>query len=65
MAKFLMEVEFDSQPHSAAADGAFIGRALDEARQAVRSSAKLQGELKVPVAHVPDRQVIGHWQIQL
>jgi hypothetical protein len=65
MAKFLMEVDFDSQPHSAGAYRAFIGKALDDAHQAIRSTAQMAGELKVPVAHVPDPVVIGRWQIEL
>ena len=65
MAKFTLEVDFDSQPHSAGADRAFIGKALDDARQVVRSSAKMHDELKVPVVNVPDPQVIGSWKIDL
>jgi hypothetical protein len=65
MAKFTLEVDFDSQPHSAGADRAFIGRALDDARQAVRSSAKTEGVLRVPKAGVPDPVVIGRWKIDL
>jgi hypothetical protein len=65
MAKFTMEVDFDSQPHSAGADRAFIGRALDDARQAIRSTAQMAGELKTPVVGVPDPVVIGRWKIEL
>jgi hypothetical protein len=65
MAKFTLEVDFDSQPHSAGADRAFIGRALDDARQAIRSAAQMAGDLKVPVAHVPDPVKIGSWKIEL
>ena len=65
MAKFTLEVDFDSQPHSAGADRAFIARALDDCRQTLRSSAQMAGDLKVPVAHVPDPVVIGRWKIDL
>ena len=65
MAKFTLEVDFVSQPHSAGADRAFIARALDEARQAVRSTAQMAGEIKTPVAGVPDPVVIGRWKIEL
>jgi hypothetical protein len=65
MAKFTLEVDFDSQPHSAGADRAFIGKALDDARQAIRSTAQMAGDLRVPLANVPDPVVIGHWRIQL
>ena len=65
MAKFTLEVDFDSQPHSAGADRAFIGRALDEARQVVRSSAKMQDELRVPKVGTPDPVKIGGWKIEL
>jgi hypothetical protein len=65
VAKFTMEVDFDSHPHSAGADRAIIGKALDDARQAIRSTAKMQDEIKVPVAHLPDPQVIGRWKIEL
>jgi hypothetical protein len=64
MAKFTLEVDFDSQPHSAGAERAFIGRALDDARQAIRSTAQMAGDLKVPVAHVPDPVKIGSWKIE-
>jgi hypothetical protein len=63
--KFLLEVDFDSQSHSAGADRAFIGRALDDARQAIRSSAKLQDELRVPKVGTPDPVKIGSWKIEL
>jgi hypothetical protein len=65
MAIFTLEIDFDSQPHSAAADRAVIGRALDEARQAVRSSAQMAGEIKTPVVGVPDPVKIGSWKIEL
>ena len=61
MAKFTLEVDFDS--HSAGADRAFIGRALDDARQAVRSTALFEGDLKTPAAGIPDPVTIGHWKI--
>ena len=64
MAKFLMEVEFDGALH-APAYRAVIARALDDCRQALRSSAQMAGDLKVPVAHVPDPVVIGRWRIEL
>jgi hypothetical protein len=65
MAKFTLEVDFDSQPHSAGADRAFIARALDDARQAVRSGGQMAGEIKTPVVGVPDPVVIGSWKIDL
>jgi hypothetical protein len=65
VAKFTLEVDFDSQPHSTGADRAFIGRALDEARQAIRSTAQMAGEIKTPVVGVPDPQKIGSWKIEL
>jgi hypothetical protein len=65
MAKFTLEVDFDSQPHSAGADRAFIAKALDDARQAIRSTAQMAGDLRVPLAHVPDPVVIGRWKIDL
>jgi hypothetical protein len=65
MGKFTLEVDFESQPHSAGADRAFIGRALDEARQLIRSTARMSGELKTPVVGVPDPVVIGRWKIEL
>jgi len=64
VAKFSLEVDFDGGL-GAQAYRAVIGRALDDARQTLRSTAKMQDELKVPVAHVPDPQKIGHWKIQL
>jgi hypothetical protein len=63
MAKFTLEVAFD-ESLSAEAYRAFIGRALDDARQTLRSTVKMQDELKVPVAHAPDPQVIGRWKIE-
>jgi hypothetical protein len=65
MAKFTLEVDFDRQPHSAGADRAFIGKALDDAHHAIRSTAQMAGDLKVPVAHVPDPVTIGRWKIEL
>jgi hypothetical protein len=59
-----MEVDFDGSL-SAHAYRAVIARALDDARQTLRSTAKMQDELKVPVAHVPDPVVIGRWKIEL
>jgi hypothetical protein len=64
MAKFTLEVDFDGGLHGPAYR-ANIARALDDARTAVRSSAKMQDELRVPIAHQPDPQVIGHWKIEL
>jgi hypothetical protein len=65
MAKFTMEVDFASHSHSAQAYRAFIGKALDDARQALRSTVQMAGDLKTPVAHVPDPVVIGRWKIDL
>jgi hypothetical protein len=65
VAKFTLEVDFDSQPHSAGAYRAFIGKALDDAHQAIRSTAQMAGELRVPVAHAPDPVRIGRWKIDL
>jgi hypothetical protein len=59
-----MEVDFDGSL-SAHAYRAVIARALDDARQTLRSTAKMQDELKVPVAHVPDPVKIGNWKIDL
>jgi hypothetical protein len=64
MAKFSLEVDFDGALHGPAYR-AVIGKALDDARQVMRSTAKMQDELKVPVAHAPDPAVIGHWKIEL
>ena len=64
MGKFSLEVDFDGSL-GGPAYRAVISRALDDARQTLRSTAKMQGELKVPVAHAPDPQKIGHWKIQL
>jgi hypothetical protein len=64
MAKFTLEVDFDGSL-GAQAYRAIIGKALDEARQAVRSTAQTAGDLKVPVSHVPDPVVIGRWKIDL
>jgi hypothetical protein len=64
VAKFTIEVDFDGS-HGAQAYRAIIAKALDDARQAVRSTGLLEGEIKTPVAHVPDPQVIGHWTIEL
>jgi hypothetical protein len=60
----LIEVDFDGSL-GAQAYRAIIGKALDDARQTLRSTAKMQDDLKVPVAHVPDPQVIGRWKIEL
>ena len=62
MAIFTLEVDVDDSHHSQAYR-AIIGKALDEARQAVMSTAKMRDQLKIPVANVPDPQVIGRWQI--
>ena len=64
MGKFLLEVDFDGS-HDARAYRAIIGRALDEARQVVRSSGKMQDELRVPKVGVPDPVKIGGWKIEL
>jgi hypothetical protein len=64
VAKFTMEVDFDGSL-SDHAYRAIIGRALDEARQVVRSTAQIEGEIKTPVAHAPDPQAIGRWKIEL
>jgi hypothetical protein len=62
--KFLLEVDFDD---SLGSQGyrTVIARAMDDARQVLRSTAKMQDEIKVPVAHVSDPQRIGHWKIEL
>jgi hypothetical protein len=65
VAKFTLEVDFASHSHSAQAYRAFIGKALDEARQVIRSTAQMAGDLKTPVANVPDPQKIGSWKIEL
>jgi hypothetical protein len=59
-----MEVDFDGSL-SAHAYRAVIARALDDARQTLRSTAQMAGDLKTPVAHVPDPVVIGRWKIDL
>jgi hypothetical protein len=64
MGKFSLEVDFDGDLHGSAYR-AVIGKALDDARQTVRSTAKLQDDLKVPVVGVPDPVVIGRWKIEL
>ena len=64
MGKFSLEVDFDGNL-GAQAYRTVIARAMDDARQTLRSTAKMQDEIKVPVAHVPDPVVIGHWKIQL
>ena len=64
MGKFTLEVDFDGGLH-APAYRAKIAKAIDDCRQSLMSSAKTEGELKVPVAHVPDPQVIGSWKIEL
>jgi hypothetical protein len=62
--KFLLEVNFDGSLGTQAYR-AVIARAMDDARQMLRSTAKTQDEIRVPVAHVPDPQVIGCWHIEL
>jgi len=62
--KFSLEVDFDGSL-GAQAYRAVIGKALDDARQAIRSGAQMAGDLKTPVAHVPDPVVIGRWKIDL
>jgi hypothetical protein len=64
MAKFTLEVDFDGTLH-APAYRAIIGKALDDARQAVRSTAQMAGDLKSPIVGVPDPVKIGHWKIEL
>jgi hypothetical protein len=64
MGKFSLEVDFDGN-HPAHAFRAIIGKALDEARQAVRSTAQMTGEIKTPVVGVPSPVVIGRWKIEL
>jgi hypothetical protein len=64
VSRFVLEVDFDSQPHSAGADRAFIGKALDEARQAIRSSAQTAVDLRVPKVGVPDPVKIGSWKFE-
>jgi hypothetical protein len=64
MAKFTMEVDFDGGLHAQAAR-AFVAKALDDCRQTLRSTAKMQDDLKTPVAHVPDPVKIGSWKIDL
>jgi hypothetical protein len=64
MGKFSMEIDFAGGLHGSAYR-AVIAKALDDARQAVRSTSKMQDDLKVPVAHVPDPVTIGHWKIEL
>jgi hypothetical protein len=64
MAKFSLEVDFDGALHGPAYR-AVIGKALDDARQVMRSTAKMQDELKVPVAHQPDPVTVGRWKIEL
>jgi len=62
--KFSLEVDFDGALHGPAYR-AIIGKALDEARQVVRSTAKLQDDLKTPMVGVPDPITVGRWKIQL
>jgi hypothetical protein len=64
MAIFTLEIDFDGTLH-ASAYRAKIAKAIDDCRQSLMSSAKTEGELKVPVAHQPDPVVIGRWRIQL
>jgi hypothetical protein len=65
MGKFTLEIDFDRQPHSAGAARAFVGRALDQARQEIMSGAKTDGVLRVPKVGVPDPVKIGSWKIDL
>jgi hypothetical protein len=64
MGKFLLEIDFDGSLHGSAYR-AIIGKSLDDAHQAIRSTAQMAGDLKVPVAHVPDPVKIGRWKIDL
>ena len=64
MGKFTLEVDFDGSL-GAQAYRAVIARAMDDARQTLRSTAKMQDEIKVPVAHAPDPVKIGSWKIEL
>jgi hypothetical protein len=64
MAKFTLEVDFDGGL-GAQAYRTVIARAMDDARQTLRSSAKMQDELRVPKVGTPDPVVIGHWKIEL
>jgi len=64
MAKFSLEVDFDGSL-GAQAYRAVIAKALDDARQALRSSAKMQDELRVPKVGTPDPVKIGSWKIEL
>lgn len=64
MAKFTLEIDFDGGLGEQAYR-AVIARAVDDARQVVRSSAKLQDELRVPKVGTPDPVKIGSWKIEL
>jgi hypothetical protein len=64
MGKFTLEIDFDGSLHTPAYR-AVIGKALDEARQTLRSTAQMEGEIRTPVVGVPDPVVIGHWKIEL
>lgn len=64
MGKFTLEVDFDGS-HHAQAYRAIIGKALDEARQTLRSTAQMAGEIKTPVVGVPDPVTVGRWKIEL
>lgn len=64
MAKFLLEIDFDGS-HHAQAYRAVIGKALDDCRQTLRSTVKMQDELKVPKVGAPDPVKIGSWKIDL
>jgi hypothetical protein len=64
MATFTLEVDFDGS-HHAQAYRAIIAKALDDARQTLRSTAQMAGDLKTQVAGVPDPIVIGRWKIEL
>jgi hypothetical protein len=64
VAKFTLEVDFDGS-HHAQAYRAIIAKALDDARQTLRSTAQMAGELKTQVVGVPDPVVFGRWKIDL
>jgi hypothetical protein len=64
MGRFTLEIDFDGMLH-ATAYRAKIAKAIDDCRQSLMSSAKTEGELKVPVAHQPDPVAIGCWRIEL
>jgi hypothetical protein len=64
MGKFTLEVDFDGSQHGHAYR-AIIGKALDDARQVIRSSAQMEGDLQVPKVGIPDPVKIGSWKIEL